>query len=130
MTALFNIGMDIHLWVRKAGPVRSLVSPQKTKREFIQMLRRSNIARAATDNDYRVAPPEVKAVKLMNIVVNRSIDRFTEYVIIHHGGAQVVITPSGYIDQLTLPLNNENEMAYRIWEKLRRVLLVGASCLP
>ena len=129
MAALINIGMDIRLWVSEAGPVRSLVSSQKTKKGFVLMLRKSNLLQAALDNDYRVAPLEVKAVKLMNIVVNGSVDLFTNYVALHHN-TQVVITPGGYIDQLTLPLNNANEMLYLVWQKLRRVLLVGASCLP
>ena len=129
MAALINIGMDIRLWVSEARPVRSLVSSQKTKKDFVQMLRKSNLLQAALDNDYRVAPLEVKAVKLMNIVVNGSVALFTNYVALHHD-AQVLITPGGYIDQLTLPLNNANEMLYRVWQKLRRVLLVGASCLP
>jgi hypothetical protein len=127
MAALINIGINIHLWVSEAGPVRSLVSSQKNKKGFVQMVRGINTNQAATNNDYRVAPPEVKAVKLMNIVVNESVARFTNYVALNRN-VQVVITPGGYINQLNFPLNNANDMIFRVWQKLRRVLLVGDSC--
>jgi hypothetical protein len=127
MAALINIGINIRLWVSEAGAVRFLVSSKKNKKEFVQMVRGINSNQAATDNDYRVAPPEVKAVKLMNIVVNQSVARFTHYVAMNRN-AQVVITPGGYIDQLTLPLNNANEIIFLVWQKLRRFLLVGDSC--
>ncbi len=91
------------------------------------MVRGINTNQAATNNDYRVAPPEVKAVKLMNIVVNESVARFTNYVALNRN-VQVVITPGGYINQLNFPLNNANDMIFRVWQKLRRVLLVGDSC--